>query len=41
VFDLADGHANFWNSLTNANAFAAVTAMMMTGVVIISLMYRA
>jgi cation:H+ antiporter len=40
-FDLADGQANFWVSLTNANAFAAVMAMMMTGVVIISLMYRA
>jgi cation:H+ antiporter len=41
VFDLADGRTNFWASLTNANAFAAVMAMMMTGVVIISLMYRA
>ncbi|GAB1470748.1 sodium:calcium antiporter [Chloroflexota bacterium] len=41
VFDLADGRANFWASLTNANAFAAVMTLMMTGVVIISLMYRA
>jgi cation:H+ antiporter len=41
VYDLADGGANFWASLTNANAFAAVMAMMMTAVVIISLMYRA
>jgi cation:H+ antiporter len=40
VYDLADGRANFWASLTNANAFAALMAMMMTGVVIISLMYR-
>ena len=40
-FDLADGKNNFWSSLTNANAFAAVMTMMMTGVVIISLMYRA
>jgi cation:H+ antiporter len=40
VYDLADGGANFWASLTNANAFAALMAMMMTGVVIISLMYR-
>jgi cation:H+ antiporter len=40
VYDLADGRANFWASLTNANAFAAVITMMMTGVVIISLMYR-
>jgi cation:H+ antiporter len=41
VYDLADGRANFWASLTNANAFAAVMTIMMTGVVIISLMYRA
>jgi cation:H+ antiporter len=41
VYDLADGRANFWASLNNANGFAAVMAMMMTGVVIISLMYRA
>lgn len=41
VYDLADGRANFWESLTNSNAFAAVMTMMMTGVVIISLMYRA
>ena len=41
VYDLADGRASFWASLTNANGFAAVMAMMMTGVVIISLMYRA
>lgn len=40
-YDLADGRANFWASLTNANAFAAVMTMMMTGVVVISLMYRA
>jgi cation:H+ antiporter len=41
VYDLADGRANFWSSLNNANGFAAVMTMMMTGVVIISLMYRA
>jgi cation:H+ antiporter len=41
VYDLADGPANFWSALTEANAFAAVMAAMMTGVVIISLMYRA
>lgn len=41
VYDLADGKANFWASLNNANGFAAVMTMMMTGVVIISLMYRA
>mgnify|MGYP001104466521 CR=1 FL=1 len=41
VKDLADGRGNFWASLNNANGFAAVMTMMMTGVVIISLMYRA
>jgi cation:H+ antiporter len=41
VYDLADGRSNFWASLNNSNAFAAVMTMMMTGVVIISLMYRA
>ena len=41
IFDIADGYGNFWASLTNANAFAAVMTIMMTGVVIISLMYRA
>jgi len=40
IYDVADGKANFWASLTNANGFAAVMAMMMTGVVIVSLMYR-
>lgn len=40
VYDIADGRANFWASLTEANGFAAVMTMMMTGVVIISLMYR-
>jgi len=41
IYDVVDGRANFWSALTNANGFAAVMAMMMTGVVIISLMYRA
>lgn len=41
AYDLADGRSNFWASLTTANAFAAVMTIMMTGVVIISLMYRA
>ncbi len=40
VYDIADGRANFWASLTQANGFAAVMTMMMTGVVIVSLMYR-
>jgi cation:H+ antiporter len=41
VMDVADGRGNFWASLTGANAFAAVMAMIMTGVAIISLTYRA
>ncbi len=34
------GEPTFWASLNNANGFTAVMAMMMTGVVIVSLMYR-
>jgi cation:H+ antiporter len=41
VYDLVDQGGNFWASLNNANGFAAVMTIMMTGVVIISLMYRA
>ncbi len=41
IYDIADGQANFLSTLTHANGFAAVMTMMMTGVVIISLMYRA
>jgi cation:H+ antiporter len=41
VYDLVDRGGNFWASLNNANGFAAVMTIMMTGVVIISLMYRA
>jgi cation:H+ antiporter len=41
IYDLVDGNANFWGTLTTANAFAAVIAMMMTGIVIISIIYRA
>lgn len=40
-YDLADGRVNFWAALSTSNAFAAVMTIMMTGVVIISLMYRA
>jgi len=40
VYDMVDGRANFWASLTNANGLTAVMAMMMTGVVIVSLMVR-
>lgn len=41
IYDVVDGSSNFWASLNNANAFAAVIAMMMTGVVIVSIIYRA
>jgi cation:H+ antiporter len=40
IYDIVDGRANFWAALTEANGFAAVITMMMTGVVIVSLMYR-
>jgi cation:H+ antiporter len=40
IYDLADGRANFWAALTDANGFAAVIVMMMTSVVIVSLMFR-
>ena len=41
VFDVADGAGNVWTALSPANALAAVAAIMMTGVTIISLTYRA
>jgi cation:H+ antiporter len=41
IYDIVDDQANFWASLTSANAFAAVMSMMMTGIVIISITYRA
>ena len=41
VYDLADGQGNFWAALSSANVFSAVAAMMMTGVAIVSLIYRA
>ena len=41
VFDLADRQENLWASVSSANAFAAVIAIMMTGVAIVSLIYRA
>jgi cation:H+ antiporter len=41
VYDVADGRANFWASLSSVNALSAVIAIMMTGVTIVSLMYRA
>lgn len=41
AFDVADGRGNVWGALTTGNALAAVAAIMMTGVTIISLIYRA
>jgi cation:H+ antiporter len=41
VYDLADGGDNFWAALSTANALAAVAALMMTSIAIISLVYRA
>jgi cation:H+ antiporter len=41
LFDIADGRGNFWAALSSANALAAVIALMMTGVAIVSLIYRA
>jgi len=41
VFDLADGQGNFWAAVSPANALSSVIAMMMTGVAIVSLIYRA
>jgi len=41
VFDLADRQENLWASVSSTNAFAAVIAIMMTGVAIVSLIYRA
>jgi cation:H+ antiporter len=41
IFDMADGSANFWSSISPANAFSAVVAMIMTGIAIVSLTYRA
>jgi cation:H+ antiporter len=41
VYDVFDGGANLWVVMSDANALGLVIAMMMTGVVIISLIYRA
>jgi cation:H+ antiporter len=41
IYDLADGPANFWAALSPTHAFAAVAAIMMTGVAMVSLIYRA
>lgn len=41
IFDVADGAANFWAAFSSANALSAVIAIMMTGVAIVSLIYRA
>lgn len=41
IYDLGDGQANFWAAVSSANGLSAVIAIMMTGVIIISLIYRA
>lgn len=41
LFDVADGRSNFWATVSSANALSAVIAIMMTGVAIVSLTYRA
>lgn len=41
VYDAADGPANFWAAFSSTNVFSAVITIMMTGVVIVSLIYRA
>ena len=41
VYDLADGAGNFWAALSPSNVLSVVVTMMMTGVVIVSLIYRA
>jgi cation:H+ antiporter len=41
VFDVADGGGSLWTALSPGNALAAIAAIMMTAVTIISLTYRA
>jgi cation:H+ antiporter len=41
LYDVADGGGNFWAALDASNGLAAVIAMMMTGIAIVSLVYRA
>ncbi len=41
VYDLVDGSGNFWIALSASNVFTAVVTLMMTGVVIVSLIFRA
>jgi cation:H+ antiporter len=41
AFDVADGRGNVWGALSTGDTLAAVAAIMMTGVTIISLTYRA
>lgn len=41
VYDVFDGGQNLWASMSAANALGLVIAIMMTGVVIVSLVYRA
>lgn len=41
VFDVADGRGNVWRTLSTGNGLAAVVAIMMTGITILGLTYRA
>ena len=41
AYDVFDGPKNLWADMSSANALGLVIAMMMTGVVIVSLIYRA
>ena len=41
AYDIADGRANFWASLSPAHALSALVSVMMTAVAVIGLTYRA
>ena len=41
AYDVFDGPQNLWAAMSDANALGLVLSMMMTGVVIVSLIYRA
>ena len=41
IFDIANGRADFWKGLSNGNGIAAIMTILMTGIVIVSIVYRA
>ncbi len=41
IFDITDGKDNFWGTLTTGTSYAAVLAMLMTSIVVVSIVYRA